>query len=265
MEDTHIIKGREDTFKGPSGYEYTIREQNGADDDILSNPSEAAQLKNIARFVAGIVVKTDFTKSGKLTTDEAYTQVPLLDIYCILFKSRIHSLGKEIDFEYDWGKQAGGKIGYTQDLTEFLHDYSPDLSAEEMEEALREKPDAIPFYPNGAYVKDIEVQTSTGKTLIFDINTLKTEAYKLNLPVEKRTKNQELIARKLRLRTETSDDVVKDFRSFTPKEMQEIRSKLNLLDPVFDGEMKIQNPNDPSLEVTVNVMALKDFFYLGEM
>ena len=257
-----MIKGREDTFKVPSGYEYTIREQNGADDDILSNPSEAASLKNLARFVAGIVVKTDFTKSGKLTTDEAYSQVPMLDICCILFKSRIHSLGKEIDFEYDWGKKAGGKVGYSQDLTEYLHDYGPDGFSEE---ALREKPDAIPYYPNGAYTKDLEIKTSTGKTLLFDLNTLKSEAYKINLPVEKQTKNQGLIARNLRLRTETSDDVVKDFKSFTPKEMQEIRSQVSLRDPEFVGEMTLQNPNDPSMEVSVNIMGLKDFFYLEEM
>ena len=30
----------------------------------------------------------------------------------------------EVEFEYDWGKENGGKVTYGQDLHEFLFDYS---------------------------------------------------------------------------------------------------------------------------------------------
>ena len=66
MEKEELI-GYNVTFTAPSGYEYTIREQNGADDDILSNPSEASTLINISRFIAGIVIDTNYTANRKLT------------------------------------------------------------------------------------------------------------------------------------------------------------------------------------------------------
>lgn len=58
----NFLEGRKLEFTVPSGYKYTIREQNGADDDILSNPVEAATLKNISRFIAAIVINTDYTQ-----------------------------------------------------------------------------------------------------------------------------------------------------------------------------------------------------------
>ncbi len=30
--------------------------------------------------------------------------------YAIIFNSRIFSLGEEVEFEYDWGKENGGKV-----------------------------------------------------------------------------------------------------------------------------------------------------------
>ena len=45
-------------FIGPSGYKYQIREQNGADEDILSNLSDMKTLMNLTKFIAAIVVTT---------------------------------------------------------------------------------------------------------------------------------------------------------------------------------------------------------------
>lgn len=87
---------------------------------------------NLTKFIAAIVVTTDATPSGKLTIEDALN-LPVNDRYCIIFNSRIFSLGDEVEFEYDWGKE-GGKVMYGQDLHEYLFDYSQVPSEEELKE-----------------------------------------------------------------------------------------------------------------------------------
>lgn len=83
--ENDFLNARKFEFTVPSGYKYVIREQNGADDDILSNPVEARTLRNISRFIAAIVVSTDYTQNGKLTVDDAHQllngdcELPILD------------------------------------------------------------------------------------------------------------------------------------------------------------------------------------------
>lgn len=105
-------------FNTQAGYKYSIREQNGADEDILSNPMDVRNLMNLTKFIQAIVVDTDFTPNRRLTVEDA-DRIPLNDRYCILFQSRIFSLGDEVEFEYDWG-QEGGKQVYGQSLSEML-------------------------------------------------------------------------------------------------------------------------------------------------
>lgn len=107
-------------FITPSGYKFSIREQNGADEDILSNPMDVRNLMNLTKFIQAIVVDTDFTPNRRLTVEDA-DRIPLNDRYCILFQSRIFSLGDEVEFEYDWG-QEGGVQTYGQSLSEMLFD-----------------------------------------------------------------------------------------------------------------------------------------------
>ena len=64
---------RTKTFVAPSGKYCTIREQNGEDEEILSNEADAKNLMNITKFIAGIVTETDFTESGKLTIKNFFT------------------------------------------------------------------------------------------------------------------------------------------------------------------------------------------------
>ena len=149
MEPIEVI-GQKLTFVAPSGTTFTIREQNGADDDVLSNARTAKNLMNLSYFIAGIVTETDATPSRKLTAQDAL-KLPVLDRYCILLNSRIFSLGQTLDFVHDWGKENGGEVNYEQDLEEFLFDYAEIPSAE----VLASKPDAIPFYPNGRTTKDL--------------------------------------------------------------------------------------------------------------
>ena len=248
------------TFVTPSGYEVTIREQNGEDDDVLSNPVEAQNMMNLSRFIANIVVNCNYNERGRLTPNEAH-ELPALDRYCILFNSRKFSLGETVDFVYDWGTENGGKQEYSQELDEFLFDYSKIPTDED----ILAKPNAIPFYPMGSQFKDIEFETSTGKKLKFDLLNARAESYLLELPLDQRTKNKELVARNLMLEVDGKWDKVTNFRMFSVKEMREIRNEVIGNDPVFMGITSIENPKVPGQTTDISIVALKDFFYPGEM
>ena len=112
------------------------------------------------KFIAAIVIRTTATPNGKLTVDDALN-LPVNDRYAIIFNSRIFSLGEEVEFEYDWGKENGGKITYGQDLHEFLFDYGTTPTVED----LNQKPDAIPYYPEGVRLVDHEYTLSSGKRI----------------------------------------------------------------------------------------------------
>lgn len=260
MENNHILRGHLLEFTAPSGYKFTIREQNGADDDVLSNAAEANNLMNVSRFLAGLVVNTDYTANGLLTAEDVHG-MPVLDKWAILFHSRIHSLGNILDLEYDWGKENGGKEVYEQDLEEFLFDYSKLPTEEE----LNSKPDAIPYYPNGKHSKDIEFTTTQGHTFKFDLLTSHGQVYVAQLPAEKRTKNAMLIARNLRMEVNGNWDKVTNFAMFGVKEMREIRNTISSLDPTFSGNTTIQNSKYPELVTEVNLLQSTDFFYPGEI
>lgn len=104
-------------FTAPSGRLFEIREQNGEDEEIITNPVDSKNLMNLTKYISAIVIKTNATKSGRLTIEDAL-KLPLLDRYCILFNSRIFSLGEEVEFTYKWDNKDS--VTYSQDLREFL-------------------------------------------------------------------------------------------------------------------------------------------------
>ena len=179
MEQSLNIVTKE--FIAPSGYSYTIREQNGEDEEILSNQADAKDLMNLIKFIASIVVKTNATASGKLLVKDVLT-LPLLDKYAIIFQSRIFSIGNIITFEYDWGGDTG-KVQYEQDLNDFLfEDYSQTPTQEELDN----KPDAIPYYPDPSQFRDREIKLSSGKVVKYDLLDSTAELYMLKLPARSR-------------------------------------------------------------------------------
>lgn len=263
MEDTTMY-GRTKTFIVPSGSKVTIREQNGEDDDILTNPVEAMSLRNISRFIAGIVVDTDITSNGKLSIEDV-ENMPSLDRYAIMVQSRIHSIGDTMEFSYTWADPSDPHrketVNYEVNLVdEFLFD---DYSKQPTEEELDKKPNAIPYYPSFSQAKDIAISTSSGKELMFDLLTPKGEAYTINLPPEKQTVNQTLKARNLRLKVDGTYEKVHNFSNFSRREMQEIRAQVLGLDPVFKGQTSIQNPNTGQ-EIMVPIIGGEDFFFPRE-
>ena len=248
-------------FTAPSGFNYTIREQNGEDEEILSNRADARNLMNITKFIASIVVSTNFTESGHLLVNDVLS-LPLLDRYAILFQSRIFSLGETVTFEYDWGKN--NKVTYEQDLREFLFD---DYSQVPTEEELEAKPDAIPYYPTSLYnngsAKDNELKLSSGKVVLWDYLDGNGEAFILNLPENKATRNSDLLARNLRLIVDGKPEKVTNFKLFSVKDMAEMRKGIISQDPTFEGFTEIENPSTGE-RTKYPILASPTFFFLTE-
>ena len=248
----------EKTFVVPSGHSYTIREQNGGDDDILSSKVGLDKLMNITNFISSIVVFTTSTNHGKLTPDEAYN-LPVLDRNVILIQSRIHSLGKEVEFDFEW--KPGIKTGYSQNLNELIFE---DYSKFPTEDEIKSKPDAVPYYPTKIF-KDIEILTATGKKLLFDRYTNADEVEYINLSLEQQTKNRKLICRNLRLVVDGNPVKVSNFEMFSVSEMREINKVVKDLDPTYDGVIYITNPENPNQRTSLNIFSLDSFFYLEEI
>lgn len=244
-------------FVGPSGHQYSIREQNGADEEILSNAVDAPTLMNLTKFIAAIVVSTDFTANKKLTIEDALS-LPVNDRYCILFKSRIFSLGEEVEFEYDWGKS--GKVHYAQDLREFVFD---DYGVEPTEQEMEDKPEAIPYYPHRGLTKDMYHKLASGKEIMFDLLTGEGEQKLVTMPLSKQTLNSPLLCRNLRLNVNGNWEKVENFTLFSPRDMAEIRKAVLSVDPVFNAESEVTDPITGQ-KAKYPILMAKDFFYLTE-
>lgn len=251
------LRPRTIEFVAPSGHSYELREQNGNDDDVLSNPQRAKTLHNLSDFISEIVVNNSRNK-GKLTADQVHA-LPANDRYAILLNSRIFSLGDSVDFTFDWGKDNGGEIEYEQGLAEFLFDYS----SVPTEEELKLKDKAVPFYPEPGKEKEIPVELTSGKLVCFDLLTGEGESYLINQDV--RTKNDELRARNLKLMVDGKFEKVESFHLFNVNDMKQIRRKVAMLDPVFTGSTKVMHPVKENLASYINIVAIPDFFYPGEM
>lgn len=249
-------------FFGPSGFQYEIREENGADEEILSNLASIKKGTNISEFISAIVVDTNFTESGKLTVEDVLN-LPMLDRYAILLQSRIFSLGNMLEFVYEWPNI--GPVRYEQDLEELIfEDYGHAIPEEEK----KAKPNALPVYPDlevaiACNFKDYEVTLSTGKTIKFDYLNGNSEKYLLGIPEDKQTRNSDLMARNLHLKVGNHWDRVEKFSVFSIKEMAEMRKVISELDPVWLGLTEVENPETGEIN-KVPVMAQPRFFYLTE-
>ena len=266
------IQTRKMAFTLPSGYSCEIREQNGEDEEVLSNPATIKNFMNINEFIAGIVINTDFTASGKLLVQDVL-KLPLLDRAVILINSRIFSLGEELEFNYTWPRPNGSKdraeFTYTQNLRDFVfEDYSHKPSDEEFDA----KPDAVPYYlldedsnnPGKVKLTDIPFTLSSGKEIMWDVATAASEQYLMKLGIDHISRNKDLIARNLRLKVGGSWEKVQNFKLFSVKDMAEMRKEILSCDPTFTGNTDIEDPITHS-KTQVSILAVPTFFYLTEV
>ena len=259
-------------FTLPSGYSCEIREQNGEDEEVLSNPANIKNFMNINEFIAGIVIHTNFTASGKLLVQDVM-KLPLLDRAVILINSRIFSLGEELEFNYKWPRREGSKdqaeFTYTQNLKDYIFE---DYGVKPTEEELKAKPDAVPYYlleedtdnPGKVKLTDHKFTLSSGKEIMWDVATVESEQYLMKLGLDNISRNKDLIARNLRLNVDGNWEKVQNFKLFSVRDMAEMRREILASDPSFTGNTEIEDPITHE-KVQVSVLAVPTFFYLTEV
>ena len=257
-----LAYGRTLSFKLPSGYDVTIREQNGNDDDILTNSVTSQDMTNFNIFLASLIIETNlpFAVGGKLTAATAQ-QLLLKDKYYIIIRSRIHSIGEELIISYDWGEREGGKITYTEDLNRYIWDYSKPFPEPGTPEYDRERIE--PYEVQEPYSEQI-VTLDSGKKIKFHLFNGVSEYIMLKLPLDQVTKNAEIKARGLMLFDQGNWTKVENFQNFRPKEMAELKRLIKVADPTFRAMTDLKNPNTGEI-VEFSILASPDFFYPEEI
>ena len=265
------IQLRKMAFTLPSGYSCEIREQNGEDEEVLSNPANIKNFMNINEFISGIVTHTDFTASGKLLVQDVM-KLPLLDRAVILINSRIFSLGEELEFNYKWPRPENSKeqaeFTYTQNLKDYIFE---DYGVKPDEEELKAKPDAVPYYlleedqdnPGKIKLTDHKFTLSSGKEIMWDVATVESEQYLMKLGLDNISRNKDLIARNLRLNVDGNWEKVQNFKLFSVRDMADMRKEILASDPSFMGTTDIEDPITHS-KTQISILTVPTFFYLTE-
>jgi len=232
----------------PTGDEYIIREQTGADDDLLSklDVDEATVLN---RYIAAIIISGPNEKRLTLKDVE---ELLLRDKYIILFKSRIFSLSDKLIFSYNWPEQDE-PIEYEVDLKDYVWDYSkpfPKLGDEDY------CSDMIPPYDNKE--KEVTFTLTSGKVVSFGLLDGVGEKYLLGVKPMERSINKQLVARAFKVDDGSKMVTVKNFQVFSSRDMMEIRNKVDIVDPPVEGNTTIVNPADGA-SADLPIIGIKDF------
>ncbi len=173
---------------------------------------------NLTKYISAIVVKTNATKSGRLTIEDAL-KLPLLDRYCILFNSRIFLIGRREVENLLINGITKDSVTYSQDLREFLFDYAVLPTEQEMEE----KPNAIPYYPgrkgeDGFTLMQYTEELNSGKVIQFELmEWRKKESQMVQLSPSKLTRHSTLLLRNLKLKVDDKFEKVEKLLSILIK------------------------------------------------
>lgn len=251
------------TFVAPSGHSYTIREQNGQDEEILTNLRDVENFTHFTNFIMAIIVDSSRNPGHKLTYEQV-DALPVLDRYAILFQARIFSIGALMEFEYTW--PDGPTCSYEENLDIFLlpYDKLPSMPEEEFTTLLVNKPHAIPMYPCPGKEKDIEITLSSNRKVKFDLLDGSSERYLAKLKDHETTRNSELLARNLRLEVDGKWEKVYNFSLFSLKDMRELRGYIHKVDPTFNPVSEVEHPQTGK-KTMVPILASPSFFFPGDL
>lgn len=262
-EAKELLYGNITEVELPSGFWVKIREQNGEDDDIISNPVLAKDLRNVSIFLSSLIIETNlpFSKNGRLSVEDI-DKMLVNDQAVILLASRINSLGADLKFTFDWGEK-GGKYDYHEELDKYLWKYITHADDFPWKEG---DPDYFEYrckpYPPNAY----EPKTFTlnsGKEIQMKHMDVESQKELLNLTAEKVTKNREFIIRDLKLYQNGNWTKVEQFKFFSSRDMQEMRTILSTYDAPFKGLTYLENPGTGE-STLYQFMSNPNFFFPGE-
>lgn len=253
--DLSTVQGKTHRFMTPSGDYITIREQNGKDDDIISNSGKAQDGSSFNEFLSGIIIKSERLEGKPSPKD--ILDIPLRDKYTILLQSRIFSLGNIMEFQYNWGDDVIKELkNYEEDLSLFTWDYKLKYPTEGEEGYFDQR---IPPY-NGSE-NFFELELSSGKEVKVDFLNGHSEKYLLELDENNQTANSPLLARNIRLKQPEGKYMkVKSFHVFSARDMAEIRSGVNSFDPEITLFSNFEHPTN-GMKESLTITAIPDFFF----
>lgn len=234
----------------PSGRVFVIREQTGADDEILTTITDrdSGELEAIHKFLAGIVIgeykgEEELTKVGL----DGINNLLIRDKYALLIKARIFSLGNYVKFEYDFG-EVFGKAEFVEDLNNYVIDYS-DKDAKTTHLTI------LPYQS----INPISIEVED-RHFVLDLLNSKGEIAIANA----RTPNINLILTSRNLRVKDLNtgkyNPVINFSALTGRNMAIIRSEVRLRDYAPSLVSQISNPvTGETLDIPL--LGIPDFFF----
>lgn len=251
----------ETTFIIPTGEEITIRETNGEDEDVISRVGDASNGASINKYISRIIRGTNIP--GKTSMSELDVKNwPLANKYFTLLKSRLQNAGNLLVFEFTCPHCS---YKHPTPFEEDLSIYDWDLSKGNPPEDDPHSATRIRKYPMGGQT-EFKYTLTSGREISFELLSGKSEEYSLNKRREDISKNDELRSRKLKFKSEQGEWVeVENFRTFSTKEMSQIRGLVNKVDISFNMESTItcQNPRCGIIS-TVPLIAIPAFFFPTE-
>lgn len=238
----------------PSGRTYVIREQNGHDDEVLSQIGTSDEWDVINRFMSNIVLHQLVEGHETPVGYNEVLEMPLRDKYALLIMSRIFSLGEELTFEYDWGSNVPPQ-SYLETLNQFIWDYSKPMPEPSSIEYFRER---IPAYDpqvlNGMYF------SVGGRELRMKLLDGKGEKYLLKIPPSQVNINQELFAREISYKEGDKWLAIKNFGSFTARDMAAIRAMIRKYDDRVETLVTVDHPFTGET-AQIPLIGIRDFFF----
>lgn len=265
-QELNFFKGKELTFTGPDGNTYTIREQNGDDDEIVSsNDTEKRPetIANLNRLIASIMLQNTLNGKNYLTLEEI-GKMKLRVKYYILLKTRINTIGSSLKFSAICPnkdcKDLHGKRTETK-YSEDLNKYDTDLTNFD-KEAKRYQYQITP-YTSG---KDTtgEFTLASGKRIRF--TWLNVEAEQTLAKSKTISENTDFYIRNLEVRIPATNEwqLVSSCNIFSKIDMMELSKIVEENDMQFQMFMELKCPKCER-EWEIPFLYLKDFFFPREI
>ena len=254
------LYGEVQTLITPSGFEVSLRMQNGNDDDILSNADGVMDGTSSNRFIAGIIVDTDITTNRKFNLDTA-RDLKLCDKYFIMIASRIFSIGQILKFSYHW-PDLPAPTDYEEDLGDYIWDYKDisEFPKKGEEGYLKYRIAPHPFGKESMR----QANTASGKVYRYKFMNGHGERFLMNLPSDRQSVNAELLARGLETKMGEGFVPVQNFATFSPMDMMDIRKDVSTHDESINLITELKHPKTGAI-MEYPIIGTSDFFFPREI
>lgn len=227
----------------PTGLTVTIREQNGNDDDTISEVATNG-VTSFSKFLSDIII------APRRYTQSEIERWKTCDRYYLMLASRIFTFGPEFTFEHEF--KDGTKETFDQDLGEFM---SVDFKDEEDSN--------FPYRAKAHQAGEetnITVTLTSGKKVKYDYMNGAAESLASKNVGNTPKRNDEFRFRNLQLLIGEKWQTVLNFKSFSAGDMRELRAHVRDNDYEFAPIMVLTNPNTGQEEHTP-VIGYEEFFF----